>query len=620
MAVKIGGEYYPSQEYYNATQTLKSQGRVATTSAIKDVMASPIQGVPEASSTQVTKTSQITKMGQDLGTIESGLKDLQQKLTSRSIPTPEPLAEVDTTEDITGNQGETFTPPTPLGQSALEDFTASITATLDKQRVALEAAHQAELDRIQTNKDAAEVKRQELLDTQKDILETDVKPLTDPFREETENAERDRLKVEENFFANQALTDELEGLLTDIQLSVQREKDVTGLAAIREPRIASAAEDMTARVGVIQASMAARNNQIAVAENLIDRTVTAMTADRQDQLNYYNSLLSFYDGQKDFEENKIIQLTSDEKGMIETQIGLIEQDMQITLSNVENIKQAMLDPDTAQAYAQAGVTLNDSPEVIAQKLGAYGYTQEVSNTSNQMQTNGYNYLSPGQNAPAGSDVITTTDSKGQTKSWYKKKDIDAPQMIETAGGFKQWNPTTGQWEDSGFSSATGEDGMDERTMKAELELRRQELMAGQADIDPDAIYQQMLNEILTTPDFSSEEKAMAELELNRMFAIDSGTDNIYEKRVSEFDDVIAAEERILSQMETQLETISSAKKVDWEQRESMLAEIKKQKDKITAIKEDRDAKLQTGQSGGFITPGSYQDPRSNSDNPYGLYN
>ena len=393
----------------------------------------------------------------------SGVQELQQRKdagetitpetqlhTPVNLPTPEPLQEIKDTDDITGNQGETFTPPTPLGQSALEDFTASITATLDKQRVALEAAHQAELDRIQTNKDAAEVKRQELLDTQKDILETDVKPLTDPFREETENAERDRLKVEENFFANQALTDELEGLLTDIQLSVQREKDVTGLAAIREPRIASVAEDMTARVGVIQASMAARNNQIAVAENLIDRTVVAMTADRQDQLNYYNSLLSFYDGQKDFEENKIIQLTSDEKGMIETQIGLIEQDMQITLSNVENIKQAMLDPDTAQAYAQAGVTLNDSPEVIAQKLGAYGYTQEVSNTSNQMQTNGYNYLSPGQNAPAGSDVITTTDSKGRTKSWYKEAEVDTSAPSTIGGGTMMWDSAQGKFVPTGF--------------------------------------------------------------------------------------------------------------------------------------------------------------------------
>ena len=76
----------------------------------------------------------------------------------------------------------------------------------------------------------------------------------------------------------------------------------------------------------------------------------------------------------------------------------------------------MQDPDTALAYAQAGITLNDSPQVINQKLAAYAYTQEVQNTSNTMSGNGYTYLSPGQTAPAGTETMTTTDSTGKTKT------------------------------------------------------------------------------------------------------------------------------------------------------------------------------------------------------------
>ena len=90
----------------------------------------------------------------------------------------------------------------------------------------------------------------------------------------------------------------------------------------------------------------------------------------------------------------------------------------MALSNAENIKKAMTDPDTAQAYAQSGVTLNDSPAVINQKLATYAYTKELQDTSNAKAEQGYTYLSPGQSAPSGSQVVTTTDSKGNTKQWY----------------------------------------------------------------------------------------------------------------------------------------------------------------------------------------------------------
>ncbi len=164
--------------------------------------------------------------------------------------------------------------------------------------------------------------------------------------------------------------------------------------------------------------MAARNSQIAQAYTMIDRTVQAMTADRQDQLSYYKTLFDFYTSQKDDAGKALVTITNDEKAFLNAQIGLLEADMKLTQNNAENLKSAMTDPNTALLYGEAGVTLNDSPVQIAQKLATAAYAKEVADTSNKMALDGASYLAPGQKAPAGAQVLTTTDSKGVQKQWY----------------------------------------------------------------------------------------------------------------------------------------------------------------------------------------------------------
>jgi len=424
MAIKIGGEYYSSQEWYDASQQLKSQGKTVTSSAVKSILAGgttpKVDTTP--SPTRVELESKIQSTKDLLSSAQTTLSKAKEAgYTTGEIP--DSFFEADTTTDVQQSQGVTYNPPAVTAPDVYETYSNSMLEVLQQQRTALEDAYSKQLEEIQRMKDEAINAYDTYAKQQEDTITQDVKPLTEPFRLATETSERDRLKVEENYFANQQLTTELEGLLTQIQNDVLATKDVTGLASIREPRIAESVEKATARVGVIQATMAARNNQISVAENLIDRTVTAMTADRQDQLNYYNSLLSFYEGEKDFAGNRLIQLTADEKDAIQQKVGLLEQDMQITLSNVENIKAAMTDPDTAMAYAQAGVTLMDTPQVINQKLAQWGYTQELNNDSIKMASDGYVFAANGV-VPDGAIPITKTytdptTGETTTKTWYK---------------------------------------------------------------------------------------------------------------------------------------------------------------------------------------------------------
>jgi len=354
-----------------------------------------------------------------------------------------------TTTDVSA--GVVSAPPLiqPQAPSVQEQYTQGALANLQTTRNTLELAYQKQIDTITKQREVSQEKIDELTAKEKAMIETDIQPLMAPYRETLEKSERERLKVEENYFENQKLTDELGGLLTQIQADLQATKDVTGLAAIRNPRIAKATETATARVGVIEATMAARNNQISVAYTLIDRSANAIASDRQDQLNYYKTLLSFYDKQRDEEGEKLVNLTKEEKTWITAQVNLLENDMNVAQTNVEYIKKLMMDPDTAQTVAMSGVTLNDSPQQVQQKFATYAYGQELINTSNKMSTNGYQYMSDAQAATKPQDeIIVTIDSKGIIKKWWKAKEVEEVEQWSNpyllGGDYVQKNLKTGQ--------------------------------------------------------------------------------------------------------------------------------------------------------------------------------
>ncbi len=344
--------------------------------------------------------------------------------------------------------------PKPEAPQITDSYFTSITKDLENKTAALQAEYDKQI-KVAQDKQTEVQKQIETYQTgQKKVID-ETQPLLAPFREQKEQAERERLKVEENYFANQTLTNELGTLLTEGNDLIKQQKETTGLAVIRNPRIAQTISDVSARVGVIQAVMSARSGQITEAQRLIDRSITAITADNQDQLKYYETLYNFYTSQKDEEGKKLVSLTATEKDYLDKKIDSLKSDLTTTRANAETIKKAMADPDTAFAYAQAGVTLNDSIETINKKLATYAYSKEIKETSLKMAEKGYSYLAPGQTAPAGSEIYTLTDSKGVEKQWYDKPEkatgggteettYEAPegsvaQIANLVGGFSSVN-------------------------------------------------------------------------------------------------------------------------------------------------------------------------------------
>lgn len=308
--------------------------------------------------------------------------------------------------------------PQPQAPAIQTSYVNSLAQDVTRTRDAVESTYKNQI--ADTDKRIGESRQKiDALTEKEDILlDTSIDPLTQPFRETLENAERERLHINENFEANQSLVRELESLLTEGNEMISGERSRFASRSSIEQGVARTMEDVTGRTGVIQAVMAARSGQIAEAERMIDRSVEAINADRKDRLSYYQTVLSFYEGKKDEEGKRLLKLDDEKKAYVTAQIGLLENDMKQAQETAAAIKQAMLDPDLAQVYGQAGVTLNDTPEQIGQKLATYGYQKEVRDISNSMASDGYAFLAPGAKAPAGAHVVTITDSKGSERRYY----------------------------------------------------------------------------------------------------------------------------------------------------------------------------------------------------------
>lgn len=287
---------------------------------------------------------------------------------------------------------------------------AGLQSTVDSARATL----QAEVDKQQQANIAAMAQAKA---TQADITGKE-QALSTPFVADMEASQRESLGINSNFQANQQLTDELGTLLQQGNDLIKQQQSVTGLASVRNPRVQDTMNDITARAGVIQAVMSARNSQISVAENMIDRSVNAIQADRQSQLTYYNTLL-------ELNNRDILSLGGTEKDLANKQIDLLQNDLTQAQKTADYVKQLMIDPATAQLLGDAGVSLNDSVEQINAKIQQAQYVREVANMSNQVTANGAQAVLSPNGVPA-NQLITLTDSKG-TKHYYQ-----AP--VKTTGG------------------------------------------------------------------------------------------------------------------------------------------------------------------------------------------
>ncbi len=285
------------------------------------------------------------------------------------------------------------------------EFVTGLTAGVDQAKQALE-------DSIARQQGEIDTKLSDLRSKEKETLGK-IEPLVEPFREELETTERERLFINQNFEENQALVNELDQLLTEGNELIRQQQEVTGLAAVRNPRIQKAMDDVAARSGVIEAVINARNGQIAQAENMIDRTIAAIAGDRQDQISYYGIIL-------DLDRKDILSLDQTSRKLAQEQLDIKKGDLVRAQATADYVKQLLIDPATAALMGEGGVKLTDSISEINAKLTQATYAREVRDMSNAVIADGWQGVVSPKGVPK-DELRILTDSKGK-KHYYRVKE------------------------------------------------------------------------------------------------------------------------------------------------------------------------------------------------------
>lgn len=362
---------------------------------------------------------ELNASGQGFSTIQSDINQATNLLSQIKIP------ETITSKDISQSQ------PIPQFQSSSlagqEAFFQGTQQAVSTARSSLEAA-------LSRQKQEADKRTTALFDQLRDLT-SQADPSKDPnfaqkqriLQNELNAAEAASAQIQKNFEDNQALVNELESLLTEGNAMIEQMKGVTGLQAIRNPRINQAIDAVNARSGVLQAVMSARSGQIAEAHRIINNALDVANAERNERLGYLNSLL-------ELAQSKALALDKNEKELIGAQINLLENDLKQSQTNANYIQKLMTDPDTAGFMARAGITLNDSPAVVNQKMSAEAQRQEISDAKNQLVSEGYTFVPfPSNTSGLVSQVI------GGKTLWFKPP-ATAPTGITGAPG--EVPPTT----------------------------------------------------------------------------------------------------------------------------------------------------------------------------------
>jgi hypothetical protein len=305
--------------------------------------------------------------------------------TSNPIESPTPVTQI--------TPAPTLSLPEPTAVDTAASNLNTVQGTVDRAKENLNTVVGNQKTEVDTEISKLEKEQERIL--------KDAQPLTQPFREKLETKERERLHINENFEANQKLTNELEGLLTEgnelINMAMGRQ--VSG--KVLDKSLSKTIADVNARAGVIEAVMNARNGQIAQAERTIDRTVAAIVADRTDEINYYNTLLSMND-------KKLVTLTDEKYKLAETLRNQAQKEVDNAQETADYIKNLMINPETASFMADAGVSLADSIDGIKTKMAKQSKIQEVVDMRNSLVAEGYE-LSPVP-VPGGIEV----EAGGQT--------------------------------------------------------------------------------------------------------------------------------------------------------------------------------------------------------------
>lgn len=143
------------------------------------------------------------------------------------------------------------------------------------------------------------------------------------------------------------------------------------LQSVSTGRQTAIQQNYLSKISTAQAATAAIDGNFNLAFDIMDRGATVIQNITADRINFLNFVSGIYDDKISDRRNKLITLTSDEKEQIDQLRGTLQKQIETVEKNKQIIQNLMSSPATAMIAHKAGLSLTDSPDVIAQKLNKY---------------------------------------------------------------------------------------------------------------------------------------------------------------------------------------------------------------------------------------------------------
>ena len=324
--------------------------------------------------------------------------------------------------------------PIPNAPASNDAYYQSLTQQVGNLTTQLETERQRQLDRIQNDKANATTELENIRSSQEGAINQQGNVALDEKQAKLNQLDIEQKRFDENYTKVQGLGNELTSILTEGNALVAQMKGTTGLQNLRNPRINQAIELVNARAGVLTAAISTYSGQMNQAQSQLTLATNTLTSAYQDQLSYYSTLVNFYKSKASDTNQKLITLTKDERNFLDSKIASLENDVARVQANSDYIQGLMQNPTTALFMAQAGISLNDSPEVVNQKMAIQAKRQEAIDTQNE-------YVSKGYKPVAMPSADTITIQSGGQNLYFKPP---TTKLLEVSAGASLIDPNTGR--------------------------------------------------------------------------------------------------------------------------------------------------------------------------------
>ena len=301
--------------------------------------------------------------------------------------------------------------PQPESYNIVDTFTQSLTSSYERARTQLEDEYASRIKELETQSNELREKERQYLEKLDPTKRETYSQEQRIIQNELDAAEEASRTVKEDFQRRRGLVDELESIMMENNAILKREANLPLSSRVLSQRASDVLRDNNARAGVIEATMAALDGNISMAHNIMNQAKNSVAADWNDKVNYYNTLLAL-------NRDDMLKLDNESKEYAQRQLALIENDMTKLDSAIEYIRNLMIDPQTAQFIAEAGVKMTDTIEEINEKLATYALAKEREDIKNKLALSGYDYVV----APTSTAGLIPINVGGQTM--YFKEPVD----------------------------------------------------------------------------------------------------------------------------------------------------------------------------------------------------